>query len=242
MFCKFCKSEIAEEAKICPACLNEQSRRWFFARRVGAICGLLAIIGTASAYITTTFHDFRKAVAWRDQIQVISFSLLRQSSFLNTGDGEILISHIRLKSADIRINKTVSLYQTVGPNKFCVINPSDEYEQYRTKHHPLVSSHFSSSEWQDLLKVWNKFGECIEDNYYYSQDPGFLMFSERLDQHINTFKADGIIYYTSGKTGKQLVHKFPVVGVFELSTDPDCVDRLRGIIPERLRSRFEKSL
>ena len=61
---------------------------------VGKVLGVLAVFCTLVIHAVSSLPSFRKVIAWKDDVSILSFNTMTKLIVKNIGDGDIFISHI----------------------------------------------------------------------------------------------------------------------------------------------------
>jgi hypothetical protein len=175
---------------------------------VGAIVPVLILAGSLLTFTIRFTLDAYKWLVWKDSLDVITFSSIAPQAFLNSGDGEIFVSHVEVRgsvfSQVIPINGVVKskefLSVPVSPHSSMVVGKS------------IVETD-SEQQWKDFLA--NKIAKH-DPSYvpviYFANSPELQLYKTALKEKLRTFKADAnLVYYTS--KGQRISTPVPVEGV-----------------------------
>jgi len=222
--CIECKSDIDESAKICRYCQSYQ-KNWKNRFRFAALtAGLFAVIGSASAYILGEAAYWERQLNWQDKVDVIEFVRSGKSTFLNSGDGEIYLSHVKLIAPESGWEEVTPINAVVQPENFFVIS-NTPLERIK-KHRYRVGANISNETFRRYLHATALWDECVFFDAYYEQGGIFENLLRTYGQALNTFSVEGTLRYRSSFQGSWQSHPLDLKGVLILSSHKDCDEHL----------------
>ena|SRR5215469_5992220 len=103
--CKYCGSEIALGASLCPECKSYQSRWRNALTYIGGLAGVLALVISALTFTYSKIDEMLAARRWKDNVSVIYMTYPGRNSehngemlITNSGDGDVFISSLQVFS------------------------------------------------------------------------------------------------------------------------------------------------
>jgi hypothetical protein len=96
--CVACKSNILVGASVCPICKSYQSRwkneLYYYSR----IAGIIIVVISLVAYMTSTWPEIKRTLFWQDSVDITAFDSKNKIVLYNSGDGKVFVSHVSLRS------------------------------------------------------------------------------------------------------------------------------------------------
>ena len=176
--------------------------------RLGAIVPVLILLGSLLTFTIRFTLDTYRWLTWKDSLDVITFSSIAPQAFLDSGDGEIFVSHV-----DVRGNvfsQVIPINGVVKPKEFLSVPVSEHSSMVAGK--SIVETN-SEQEWKEFLEdKIAKHDPSYVPVIYYSKSPELQLYKAALKDKLRTFKADAnLVYYTS--RGQRMSMPVPVEGV-----------------------------
>jgi hypothetical protein len=175
---------------------------------LGAIVPVLILGGSLLTFTIRFTLDAYRWLTWKDSLDVITFSSIAPQAFLNSGDGEIFVSHV-----DVRGNvfsQVIPINGVIKPKEFLSVPVSERASMVVGK--SIVQTD-SEQQWTDFLKdKVAKHDPSYVPVIYFANSPELQLYKAALKEKLRTFKADAnLVYYTS--TGQRISTPVPVEGV-----------------------------
>lgn len=224
MQCIACKSEIPNEATVCPKCSRFQSAWKNWVIFVGASAGLITLVVSGAIYIAGSVVNLVKTLSWEDRVKVVTFDYDVKAVFLNTGDGPIFLSHIDIKS-DRTFEASVSIHKHVKPQDFADVvfqERKSSYDKWRGTGGAFVVSDVSDDRWNEIRKLDLRKHECFRHGYLHPDSPSFQLFARYPGHKLRTFGAKAQLHFYSTKTGVLASTEFPLKGVVYQRNTATC--------------------
>ena len=114
--------------------------------------GIVAILLLVSSLLTITIRfslDAYRWFLWKDRLEVITFSSIAPQAFLNSGDGEIFISHIDVRG-DV-FSQVININNVIKPREFLSVPVSERTSQELGRKNIVATN--SDEDWRDILEV-----------------------------------------------------------------------------------------
>jgi hypothetical protein len=225
MKCAVCKSEINEGAELCPICRSHQS---VFKRNVfymASITGFLLLLVSALGFIISKASEIKKELVWQDHLQIISFMSDGFQVYLNNGDGDIFLSHVRIKSSS-KNETTVLINTIVEKNKFLKYKVSSSVPEPSSPVTPY------EKDYQNIKPYRNT--NCVGWSYFNLDDPRYLQYKSFLEEQLVSVDAQAILYYFSIHDGQEKNIIFPVRGILFRSMSNECRETINKITKNAL--------
>jgi hypothetical protein len=203
---------------------------------LGGIAGFLALLGSLMAFTISKSIEIYKQVTYKEKITVISYDSRKNWLFLNSGDGEVFLSHMMIRCPELGIDMVDKLNTAVKPKEFL----HNTNEQGGPDSETPVSG-VSNDEW-DVIQDKVAAGEnrytrpCkTEDGkegkdeftlrltFLFSNDNELLFYKSDLGKELRTLEASGELVYFSANSGERLKQDVPLVGVvFQKKVNDKC--------------------
>ncbi len=225
--CIACKKTIHPDANYCPECSSFQAGWKNTLRYIATISAALSLFIAALFYIVENTYEGYIAIAWEDEIKVLSLKSTDGITIANIGDGNIYISHLNYKSLPIASMVTEDIgFQS--NRRIDSVLPKGQvlrYELSETIPYPYDIVHSKSdSEWRELLqRAYKTKDKCVSRIIYLRDGPSLSLLKSSVGINLNTFKAEADLYYYSIEKGKNMKHTIPVVGAVGVSYAEECI-------------------
>ena len=120
MLCTACKSEISEGASLCKECKTYQSKlRNWIPHDVSTSIAIITFILTGVSYIVQVASKQLEEWTARDQIQIAYLNSREWTSYLNSGDNEVLLMQEELNCFGIGVSR--GIYKSVAKSNFVTV-------------------------------------------------------------------------------------------------------------------------
>ncbi|HEV2913259.1 MAG TPA: hypothetical protein VGX92_08085 [Pyrinomonadaceae bacterium] len=171
---------------------------------LGGVVAFLALVGSLITFSISQIIQIYQRVTWKEEVTVISFMSAGEKVFLNSGDGEVFLSHVDIKSAVY--NQGVSVNSIIKPKEFLYKVPGDDIGKSD------VVSGVSDREWAEILTK-PRTDESFFYAFFFIDDPTLQIFKKSLGERLRTFPASAQLIYYSANGGKKYSKDVPVVGI-----------------------------
>jgi hypothetical protein len=222
--CRWCASNIPQQALICKECKSDQLLWVFFIRWLAGVSSVLALLGAAITFIAANWQEVSKRFFWRDSISLVQVDAvpgLNTTAVLsNTGDGPVFVSVITIYW---RGGNYAFLFQKViQPRDISVVTVKKEYSQ---------SYGFLASETgiptdavlQSTAIYAQDENECFLAHFYNVDAPNLARMNYSLTKRtLVTDSAKIEVHYHSLHDGKVIVAGFDAVTTFLTREKPGC--------------------
>ncbi len=94
--CIACGADIPHQAILCNQCSSYQSAWKNQLRYIANVIGVFSVAAGAIIFILSALPQVRQVVAWRDQVQVLTFASNKPIAMANTGDGGVFVTDIHI--------------------------------------------------------------------------------------------------------------------------------------------------
>ena len=235
--CRHCLFEIPKGARVCTHCKQDQSRLRSSVAAISATAAAVSVVGAALSYIITSAPQVRKAILWKDSVEVLQYSSRTGLIVANTGDGPIHLSHIRLtaKKPDGThlFIRTVQISEVVESGKYSMTEGDDAKRQ--TKGRMPVMTHDTDEEFDAAIRDSGELTEveagkkCFLRVVYSNTDPIFQTYRDRMAEKLRSYPVSAQLHFYSLTTTRAFALDVPVVGMLSM------------IDIERCRTAFVKS-
>lgn len=224
--CIACKKAIHPDANYCPECSSFQAGWKNTLRYLATMSAALSLFIAALYYVVVNTYGGYKAMAWEDEVKVLSLKSTDGITIANIGDGNIYISHLNYKSLPIAnmITKDIGFESNRRIDSVLPKGQVLRYELSETIPYPYDIVHSKSdSEWRELLqRAFKTKDKCVSRIIYLRDGPSLLL-KPFAGININTFKAEAVLHYYSIEKGKNMELTIPVVGAVGVSYAEECV-------------------
>ena len=204
--------KVAEEDQVETDSAEKDSwRKWqWWLPYAGGISAFLILLGSLLTFSISLTRDLYRAVTSKNGIEVITFSSMAPQVFLNTGDGEVFISHIDVRGSVM--SQTININKVVEPRHFLSVPVSDETLKELGGKTVLATN--SDQEWMTTLET--KIRGSADPSYravlYYAGSPELAMYKRVLNDKLRTFPASAtLVYFTTD--GQKVSKTVPVEGI-----------------------------
>lgn len=190
----------------------------------GQISGFLTALGAAIIFVITNFSACRKALSWKDTVNVLGFKSNEYLLAGNEGDGPVYVSHVSLimdlapfgqKRAAHRLNVLV-------PQDTITSIPIDPDFRGETKY----VGDPTSEVWKIALqRTFQGSNNCFWPVVFAATDRTFLMVRDAYvekSQVLRTFPAWATVGYYSLHTKQLQEVNLPAIGVIVFRDVPEC--------------------
>ena len=175
---------------------------------LGAIVPVLILLGSLLTFTIRFTLDAYRWLAWKDSLDVITFSSIAPQAFLNSGDGEIFVSHVDVRGSVF--SQVIPINGVVKSKEFLSV-PVSEYTSMVVGKSIVETN--SDKQWDEFLET--KIANHDPSYFpviYFAKSPQLQLYKAALKEKLRTFKADAnLVYYTS--TGRRISTPVPVEGV-----------------------------
>jgi len=228
--CFACKSDIERNATICPHCQSYQ-QKWKNNLRFAAVAaGLLAILSSAGTYIWGEVNDWHRQQNWIDKVEVIDFSRLNDSTFLNSGYGEIYLSYVHLEFPENGWETTIPINISIRPGEFAVLPAASDVTKKIEKHKYQVGTSVSDALFHSYLHATSLWDDCLFFDARLESGPVFHQFKKSIGSSFPTCASTATLHYRSSFKGDWKSLTIPLKGIPHLSAHADCSDRLEWLL------------
>jgi hypothetical protein len=192
--------------------------------RVAKVSGFLTVLGAVIIFVITNFSACRKALWWRDNLNVLGFKSNEYLLAGNDGDGPVYVSHVSLvmdlapfgkKLANKRLNVLV-------PQDMITSIPIDPDFDGKTKY---VGSP-TAEVWKIALqRTFQGDSNCFWPVVFAATDHSFLIVKDAYageSQVLRTFPAWATVRYYSLHTKQLHESNVPAIGVIIFRDVPEC--------------------
>lgn len=175
---------------------------------LGAIVPVLILLGSLLTFTIRFTLDAYRWLVWKDSLDVITFSSIAPQAFLNSGDGEIFVSHVDVRGSVF--SQVIPINGVVKPKEFLSM-PASEYTSL-VAGKSIVETN-SEQQWKEFLEdKIAKHNPSYVPVIYFANSPALQLYKAALKERLRTFKADAnLVYYTS--KGKRISTPVPVEGL-----------------------------
>lgn len=219
--CIACQAEIPLNASVCSKCSTHQNQLVNIFQSAGRVVGVFSAILAFASYVISSAPAVRQAIAWQDDINVLSYSDERVV-IGNKGDGEVFVSYVFIRT-ETDTTTIRSINRMVAVDEIATVELSSFKETF------TVVAGLTDAEWEQYQYLDgsdNDNGQCITINFFSESDPELRLYSDALGDDLRKVNATATIYYFSNKLGVELSKQFPVYGVL-YEFDKSC-DELGG--------------
>ena len=239
--CIACKTDIKDNAIICPNCQSYQ-RAWKNQLRFLAVAvGLLAIVSSAATYIWGEVTEWNRQRKWHDSIEVIDFSRSGESSFLNSGDGEIFLSYIHLRAPQNGWEQTIPINIPIRSGQFAIVPPTTSAANKLKEHRYRIGTDLPDAGFRRYLHATALWDDCVFFDVHYESGPVFQQIKRDLGDALQTFESTAELHYRSSFQGNWHSLTIPLRGFIYLSRHPNCLESLEGLLSNRANSADAKN-
>lgn len=228
--CRYCGSEIAASAKICPTCRYYQSSWRNLIVFCAGITGFITLVISGFAFIADRTSDFYKNWTWKDDAHVVSLTTGLSPNFSlvvsNTGSGPIFVSDIIINWQ--RGNSSLNVNQRIGAGEFlrvgdAAIPGAPDYNAFVYSRSGRPSQDVVNNAAIDEVNTPNKHCFLL---VYFLPDSGDIermsKFYSDNGQKLATEQATGrIVFFSLGSKAK-IRSEFPVTATFVRSSADRC--------------------
>jgi hypothetical protein len=193
---------------------SKRWREWQWLPYIGAIVPVLILLGSLLTFTIRFTLDAYRWLTWKDSLNVITFSSIAPQAFLNSGDGEIFVSHVDVRGSVF--SQVIPINGVIKPKEFLSVPVSERASMVVGK--SIVETD-SEQQWTDFLKdKVAKHDPKYVPVIYFANSPELQLYKAALKERLRTFKADAnLVYYTS--KGQRMSTPVPVEGVV-FGSDP----------------------
>lgn len=229
--CIACGYGIPEGADVCSTCGSYQ-RAWRNNLRYTAnIIGILSVVAGVLVFAISSLPEVRKALAWRDEVALLSFQSTQSISIANIGDGEVFVTHLHIEGQTPekrKYSKTERVNQSISPGKVVAIERdpsefisiSDGYGIGVSDDLQIISD---LDEKANIISPEEK--SCILRVFAVPGDAGyedFMDYYEGVGKNMVTFKAQAYARFYSLVKRDYIIQDIPMEGYFLIKSDPQC--------------------
>lgn len=222
--CVACGFLIPTTATLCSECSSYQASWRNSLRYFASVGGILVVVITLATYLASIFPAARKAIAWRDEVDLISFYSEGVIVFRNKGDGPIFLSHMDISAAldaeeffrfSIPINKQLE-------------NESFLSVDYKNPHKEMKNGIFVELKGKEdifryLRPAVDPSNKCFELVFFLVSDPKYIQVSHFLDHLLVYEEVNASLTYYNVRSKEKVDKFFPVVASIVQSKSPKCV-------------------
>jgi hypothetical protein len=198
--CSQCKNVIPAGAKVCRECKLYQGRIRRELQYVAPMAAFIGVLASALVYISTQISYAYRAVTWKDKLEVIEFNSAGRWLFRNGGDGEVVVTKVRVESEDGGVARVWSVGEVMQPAATLKFQSPDaiSYQNY----HYLDRASYRS------------LPEKSKDVQFFDKDNLELNILRQKIVDLATFQCLGSVEFISSATGKHMSTSLePCVGV-----------------------------
>jgi hypothetical protein len=201
--CIACKSDLRDNATLCPTCGSYQSNIRTNLLFVGKIAGFVSLLGALVLYSTSTFIRIINEMSYADDVEVLSFRSNGNSVFYNSGDGDIFLSHIEVEivNSAIGVDRVHTIQKLLHKGEVLtektMFTPENEGRKF------TVLKTKSNEEWVEKIKQISR-NSGIDLVFYSEESPSLLLYKKRLGNNLRYFDADAEVVFYSIKNKKNV--------------------------------------
>jgi hypothetical protein len=217
--CIACHEPITPGASLCRHCKSFQASWKNHLQYFAGIVGLATVAAGAVVFLVSQWPEARKAVAWRDSLQIISFNNAGALVMSNQGDGQVFVSHLEIGAT---LSRTSGFSWSIPVN---VTVPKDSFSTHRLGLPSLgrgavwtTVSHVTDAEWDKMLQRLSTKDPCYQAVIAHTSDFRLDQETKALGLHRRTFPVEAAIHYFSSRRGKVIREAFPAVGGLVVQT------------------------
>ena len=160
----------------------------------------------------------RKIFAWRDQIQILNFDSLGRIVVVNTGDGEVFLSHIHLESKlttpKPRFTTTVELHTSVKSGQL-ISKKIGRVEE-------SVVKGGTEEEWARIMNSAFQKSNCLMVRVLRQESERYLQIKEFYGEKLRTFPVNASLYFYTTKDHSLIEQQFPAIGIVMKTESEEC--------------------
>ena len=175
------------------------------------------------AFLLTSWPEVRRAIWWRENVEVVSFDSEGVILLANRGDGDLYVSTVLVGAEGV-------------PRSFSVEYPIDAALQPGTMRACPVISPFSNSGtiWVSVARVTDEewltaqrraadgFDKCFRFVFYDENNSRLPREKGGVRSEPRSFRARAVLRHTSARNGKTRTTEFPVFGIVQGRTGKEC--------------------
>jgi len=222
--CIGCGNAIPTQARVCNYCSSFQSAWKNNLRYLANVMGLFSVIVSAVAFIISTIPTVRQVVAWHDEVKVLTFASNKPVTIVNTGDGDVFITHINIRGSrpsgrNYSDTERISGYVEAG--SLITDNREIPLEEYS------IATSTDPEDIEGLLNMAELFSSrdaCVRMVFAVPDDPGYATFKSYLGEKMITFDVEATIRFFSIKKQTYIVQEIPMSGYLVIQKDPSCLE------------------
>jgi hypothetical protein len=195
---------------------NRQAWWQWWLPYLGGVAGFLALMGSLIIFTVSKSIEIYKQTTYKEKVTVISYESQANGLFLNSGSGEVFLSHMMIECPDVGIEMVDPLNSAVKPKEFLHINPQKEPPS------DSVLANVSDAEWEEVLDAVatgaNRYkGDgkeyTLKLSFIFSDDAALRLYKSTLGAGLRTLKAGGGLVYYSANLGERLEQPVPLEGI-----------------------------
>jgi hypothetical protein len=192
--------------------------------RIAKISGFMTALGAATIFIITNFSACRKALWWRDNLNVLGFKSNEYLLAGNEGDGPVYVSHVSLVLDLAPFGKKTAI------QRLNVLIPQDTITSIPIapdfKGELKYVGSPSSEVWKIALqRTFQGDNNCFWPVVFADADPSFLIVRDSYagqSQILPTFPAWATVGYYSLHTKRLHESNVQAIGVIAFRDVPEC--------------------
>lgn len=177
--CIACREPIRPGAVVCRHCGKSQSRWRNSLSYYAGIGGLASLFAAALSFVVSNASDVRKAIAWKDEVQVFGYSEESgQITLANYGDGTVFVTRMRVMFSapghTSKFGRSFAIETLLEPGAVRNIKVGDgvqerfEYNSFPPNQHDAL--------WAQMFA--EGADRCLEPRIFYDNDPRLLEVKE----------------------------------------------------------------
>jgi ribosomal protein L40E len=215
--CIACGAAVPSDVELCRHCGSYQSRWKNTLRYWATVAGLLTLAASLLIYTITTLPVIRKMLAWKDDVDVLAFESSRRITLINSGDGDILVTHVVLSAEAPRFSSAESVEQLLPPKAV-------HSENVKRKEGKIAwVSCIDDDAWLRILgRAKPQADACFTIAVHYIKDAAYLGIREMLGEDLRTFPANASVQYYSFHNKEFRTKEFPAIGTIQRRLSPEC--------------------
>ena len=211
------------EAKEATKAADSHEKSWWqgWLPYLGGLVAFIALVGSLITFSISKTIEIYHQITWKEKVTVISYRSEGPQVFLNTGDGQVFLSHMHIQSETDSMTRTIN--SIIKPGEFYTLplqaNPNIDRGG-------LVSG-IDEDQWKNLLERYRtkekgSMNPSLFMVYYSLDSPALQVYKRRLKETLRTVSATGTLVYFSANEGKRFEQTLPLEGTLVMK--PETTD------------------
>lgn len=206
--CIACLEDIRSNASKCSHCGASQKSWLNWLHTITAVGILPTLVATGVVAIIAISTGMWERIFWKDDLTVISYQSDGQVCIRNSGDGQLFVEHILVKSDDLlRYRRIRFIGETVAKSSFLCVNSAGRAVGHRFD--GQIVKDMPDHEWESI-----KRGEVPGFSPYILSKDHLIFRQMSLGTRPRTFKAECEVSFHSVLKENLVKQPFPCLGVF----------------------------